>query len=72
MDDEEAILATAAALDVTADDDELQELIVSKPNRDDLTAYLNQSGTTTLFSDGLRRVVAKETTIEEIMRVVNN
>ena len=58
--------------EVIAVDDDLQQLIVSKPNRDELTAYLDQSGVRTLFSDGLRRVSQGETTIEEIMRVVNH
>ena len=58
--------------EVISVNDELQQLIVSKPNRDELTEYLTQSGVRTLFGDGLRRVSQGETTIEEIMRVVNH
>ena len=62
----------AAIHEVIAIDDALQELIINKPNRDDLDNYLSQSKHASLFCDGLRRVAQQETTIEEILRVVNH
>ncbi len=61
----------AAIHEVICMTDDLQQLIVGKPNRDELTEYLARTGTRTLFQDGLRRVAAGQTTIEEITRVVN-
>ncbi|MDH5766207.1 MAG: ATPase, T2SS/T4P/T4SS family [Gammaproteobacteria bacterium] len=52
--------------------DELQKLIVSCPSRDQLSNYLQQNKVETLFDDGLLHARNGETTIEEIMRVINN
>ncbi len=53
-------------------DDDLQRLIVSNPSRDQLNEHLEKKGFESLFSDGLERVKAQETTMEEILSVVNS
>ena len=50
---------------------ELQRLIISSPSRDELTAYLSESGVAGLFEDGLDRVLAGQTTIEEVSRAIS-
>lgn len=50
---------------------ELQRLIMSNPSRDQLNAYLEDYAVETLIHNGLDRVLAKETTLEEVSRVVN-
>ena len=49
----------------------LQQLILSSPNRDELTDYLEQHGVKGLFNDGLDRVLEGRTTIEEVSRVIS-
>lgn len=61
----------AAIHEILETSDALQQLIVSTPNRDALTAYIRENDIRTLQQDGIRRVVAQETTVEEIKRVVN-
>jgi len=61
----------AAIHEVIETSEDLQRLIVSSPTRDALTAYVRDNDLRTLYHDGLRRVVAQETTLEEIKRVVN-
>ncbi len=51
-------------------DQRLQQLIVSAPSQDDLTAYAQSNDLRRLFDDGSARVLAGETTPEEILRVV--
>ncbi len=53
-------------------DSDLQRLIISNPTRDKLSAFMQERGITTLFDDGLQRVLEGRTTIEEISRVVNS
>ena len=53
-------------------DDDLQRLIVSNPSRDELNAHLHQRGFESLYEDGLTRVKAQQTTIEEILSVANS
>jgi type IV pilus assembly protein PilB len=48
----------------------LQNLIMSNPSRDQLTGYMDTHSMKTLFSDGLDRVRAQQTTIEEVARVI--
>ena len=62
----------AAIHEVIEADDALQQLIVQKPSRDALSEYLEGCETRTLYQDGLRRVAAQETTLEEIKRVINS
>lgn len=50
---------------------ELQQLVMTNPSRDQLNEYLVQNKIKTLFSHGLDRVAARETTLEELSRVVN-
>jgi len=51
---------------------ELQRLIISNPSRDELGEYMEQDKVSTLFDDGMERVLEGRTTIEEIWRVVNS
>ena len=51
-------------------DAELQQLIISSPSRDTLERYLESAGIRTLHEDGLARVTAQDTTLEELSRVV--
>lgn len=53
-------------------DDDLQRLIVSNPSRDELNAHLQAKGFESLYDDGLTRVKAQVTTIEEILSVANS
>ncbi len=50
---------------------ELQQLVMANPSRDQLNEYLLKNKIKTLFSHGLDRVAARETTLEELSRVVN-
>lgn len=50
---------------------ELQQLIMSNPSRDQLTEYLQQHEITTLLQNGLEKAKEGVTTIEEVARVVN-
>ena len=52
-------------------DTELQRLVVSNPSRDELDAYLDAHGHRSMREDGLKRAIKGESTIEEILRVVN-
>ena len=52
-------------------DGELQKLIISSPSRDELTDYLSGRGFQNLFSDGMARVLDRQTTIEEVSRVTS-
>lgn len=61
----------AAIHEILETGDELQKLIVSSPNRDALSAYIREHDVRTLQQDGIRRVVAQETTVEEVKRTVN-
>ncbi len=51
-------------------DPELQNLIMSNPGRDDLTAFIEKRGMVSLFQDGLERVLEGRTTIEEVSRTI--
>ena len=51
-------------------DPELQNLIMSNPGRDDLTAFIEKRGMVSLFQDGLERVLEGRTTIEEVSRAI--
>ncbi len=47
-------------------DNELQNLIMSNPGRDELTEFMEKRGVVSLFHDGLERVLQGKTTIEEV------
>ncbi|MBT8131431.1 MAG: GspE/PulE family protein, partial [Gammaproteobacteria bacterium] len=49
----------------------LQKLIISSPSRDELRDYLDERNFQNLFKDGLRRVLDRQTTIEEVSRVTS-
>ncbi len=51
---------------------ELQRLIIANASRDELTKYLTDHDVRLLYEDGIDRVRAGKTTIEEIWRVVNS
>lgn len=51
-------------------DAELQRLVVSNPSKDQLSAFLASKEISTLFDDGLQRVLAQHTTVEEVARVI--
>ncbi len=51
-------------------DHDLQNLIMSNPGRDDLTAFMERRGIVRLFQDGMERVLEGRTTIEEVSRSV--
>ena len=55
----EVLIATAA----------LQQYMISNPGRDELRAYISDSGVRTLFHDGIERVLGGATTLEEVLRV---
>ena len=57
--------------EVLETDVELQKLIISNPSRDDLTEYMEDRDFQNLFSDGLERVLDRQTTIEEVSRVTS-
>ena len=50
----------------------LQNLIISNPNRDELSEYLAANKIELLFNDGLERVREQLTTPEEVARVINS
>lgn len=50
---------------------EFQRLVMSNPSRDELDDYVAKSDISTIFSDGMQRVLDGKTTIEEISRVVS-
>ena len=52
-------------------DEELQKLITTNPDRDDLASYLASKDFRTMFHDGQEHVREGHTTLEEISRVIN-
>jgi type IV pilus assembly protein PilB len=50
---------------------ELQNMIMSNPGRDDLTAFMQDQGMVSLFHDGLERVLEGRTTIDEVSRSIS-
>ncbi len=50
--------------------EELQQMIMRNPSRDDLTGYMRAHDVRTLFDDGIDRVHSQLTTLEEVARVV--
>lgn len=58
--------------EVIETDPDLQKLMIANPSRDQLTDYVKKRGMATLFDDGLLRVRAGQTTIEEVSRVINS
>ncbi len=60
-----------AVHEILETDTALQRLIISNPTRDQLTAYMADSGQKLLFDDGLDRVLKGKTTVEEVSRVIN-
>jgi type IV pilus assembly protein PilB len=51
--------------------EDLQRLMVKNPTRDELQAFAKEAFTSTLFADGLQRVIEGRTTLEEISRVIH-
>ena len=52
-------------------EEELQQLIMTNPSRDQLNEYIQRYSIKTLRENGYNRVLDRETTIEEVSRVVN-
>ena len=52
-------------------DDELRQLMLKSPSRDELTRYMETRGLRRLLDDGMDRVQQQLTTIEEVNRVVS-
>jgi type IV pilus assembly protein PilB len=50
---------------------ELQRLVMSNPSRDELNNYIASQQMATLMDAGVQRVLAQETTLEEVSRVIN-
>ncbi len=55
--------------EVLVSDGKLQRYMLTSPGRDELAAYIREAGIRTLFDDGVERVLAGETTLEEVLRV---
>ena len=55
----EVLLTTAA----------LQQHMINNPGRDELRAFIDESGVRTLFDDGIERALGGATTLEEVLRV---
>jgi type IV pilus assembly protein PilB len=51
--------------------EDLQRLMIRNPTRDELQALAKSAPTSTLFSDGLHRVLEGRTTLEEVSRVIH-
>jgi len=51
--------------------EDLQRLMVKNPTRDELQSFAKTSFSSTLFSDGLQRVMEGRTTLEEVSRVIH-
>ena len=60
-----------AVHEIVQTDSALQNLMMTNPSRDDLSEYIEQAGVVTLYDDGLERVHAGETTIEEVKRIIS-
>ncbi len=57
--------------EVLATDEDLQQLMLTNPSRDELTQYMAQRGMRRLLDDGIDRVRDQLTTLEEVNRVVS-
>ena len=53
-------------------DPALQQLIIANHSRTELDLYMQEHGVRTLLDDGMERVLAEQTTVEEVLRVVNS
>ena len=52
-------------------DPDLQRLIVANPSRDELDTYLASREHRSMRDDGIERALSGESTVEEVLRVVN-
>lgn len=57
--------------EVLETNEELQQLMLSRPSRDELSEYLAAHGIRRLLDDGIERVRQQLTTVEEVNRVVS-
>jgi type IV pilus assembly protein PilB len=57
--------------ELIACDADLQQLIVANPSRSELDTFVAQKRVRTLLPNGLRRALGGDTTVEEVLRVVN-
>src|SRR6266511_3754313 len=51
--------------------EDLQRLMIKNPSKDQLQAFAKTAVSSTLFSDGLQRVLEGRTTLEEVSRVIH-
>ena len=51
--------------------EDLQQLMIKNPSKDQLQAFAKTAVSSTLFSDGLQRVLEGRTTLEEVSRVIH-
>ena len=51
---------------------ELQQLVMTNPSRDQLQNYMVKNQVRSLRDEGLERVLAGDTTLDEVARVANN
>jgi len=56
--------------EVLAVDDDIKNLIVKKASSEEIVAQAKQNGMTTMFLDGLNKVLTGSTTLSELLRVV--
>ncbi len=59
-----------AVHEIVTNDAALQSLMMKNPSREILSDYVRESGVVTLFDDGMERVRAGYTTIEEVKRII--
>jgi type II secretory ATPase GspE/PulE/Tfp pilus assembly ATPase PilB-like protein len=50
-------------------DEEIRKLVMARATADDIREHARSSGMTTLVEDGMRKVLAGLTTVEEVLRV---
>ncbi len=53
-------------------EDNIKQLILKRASSDDILAAARENGMTTMMEDGIRKVFAGETTLEEVLRVTRD
>ena len=51
--------------------EDLQRLMIKRPTKDDLQAFVRQSHMASMFDDGMQRVLEGRTSLEEVSRVIH-
>ena len=60
-----------AIVEIIDVDKELDEMIVRRATKKEITQYLNSNGFVSMQIDGVQKVVMGYTTMDELMRVVD-